>query len=91
MPGEVIEIQSSDTQKLLSYIDEAIKSKKIPANQAELYGSMLHVISQQADMAIKAIKKQAKTFEVSIDSINIVEPTLEDVFIACMQEGIPEE
>jgi ABC-2 type transport system ATP-binding protein len=91
MPGEVIEIQSSDTQKLLSYVDEAISSKKLSANQAELYGSMLHVVSQQADMAIKTIKKQAKALEVTIDSINVVEPTLEDVFIACMQEGLPEE
>jgi hypothetical protein len=35
---------------------------------------------------IKDINNTAKAAGIKIDTINTVEPTLEDVFIACMQE-----
>ena len=87
MPGEVLEINTPDPQRLLTILNQAKDTEKIPEVKAELYGSMIHVITPQSKKTIREIKKTAKTSGILIDSINVVEPTLEDVFIASMQDN----
>ncbi len=86
MPGEVLEIHTPHPQRLLNILNLPKDSEKIPEFKAELYGSMIHIITPQANKTIQEIKKTAKASDILIDSIAVVEPTLEDVFIACMQE-----
>jgi TusA-related sulfurtransferase len=87
MPGDVLEIHTPDPQRLINILNLPKETEKIPAVKAELYGSLIHVITPQAKKTIREIKKTANASDILIDSIVVVEPTLEDVFIACMQEG----
>jgi ABC-2 type transport system ATP-binding protein len=85
MPGEVLEITTPNPQVLLPIIDQLIESEGAPDIKAELYGSMIHVITTQPDKTTRQVKKAAKASDVLINSINTVEPSLEDVFISCMK------
>jgi ABC-2 type transport system ATP-binding protein len=86
MLGEVIEINTKKPEQLIIALREAKETGKIPSAEAELYGSLIHVIATEAKKMIKDINNTAKAAGIKIDTINTVEPTLEDVFIACMQE-----
>jgi ABC-2 type transport system ATP-binding protein len=82
MPGKVIEVNCHLPEKLLTAIKELDQTEMT----AELYGSMIHVITPKPRKTTREIKELAKTRNIVIDTISQVEPTLEDVFITCMQE-----
>ena len=86
MPGEVIEIHTSNPQKLLKIINQENITDSALEFKAELYGSMIHVITSQSKKTIQKLKKAAKSSNITIDTMTVVEPSLEDVFIASMQE-----
>lgn len=87
MSGEVLEIHTPNPQKLLKMLNEEIKPDNSTELKAELYGSMIHIITPQSKKTIKDIKKTAKSANIKINSMTVVEPTLEDVFIANMQDN----
>lgn len=87
MPGEVLEINTTKPEQLISALHRANELGNISFVEAELYGSLIHVFAPVTKKITKDIKKISKTTGIKIDSINIVEPTLEDVFIACMQDS----
>jgi ABC-2 type transport system ATP-binding protein len=87
MPGDVLEIHTPEPQKLLDELSEFVKNDSTTATKAELYGSMIHIITPQSDKSIQNIKKIAKSANIKINSMTVVEPSLEDVFIASMQEN----
>jgi ABC-2 type transport system ATP-binding protein len=82
MPGKVLEVNSPRPLKLIT----AIKKEENPEMSAELYGAMIHVITPKPRKTTRTLKELSKTKKITIDSITQVEPTLEDVFITCMQE-----
>jgi ABC-2 type transport system ATP-binding protein len=82
MAGKVLEIDSPLPLKLIS----AIKKEGIPEIAAELYGSMIHVITPKPRITTRELKELSKTKKIKINSISQIEPSLEDVFISCMQE-----
>ena len=86
MPGEVLEILTPDPEKLIRVLNQKLATDNALEIKAELYGSMIHVITTQSKKAIQKIKKISKSSGITIDSITAVEPSLEDVFIASMQE-----
>ena len=85
MPGEVLEIHTPDPQKLLIELSEIFNNDSSTTSKAELYGSMIHKITPQSDKTIKQINRMAKSANIKINSMTVVEPSLEDVFIASMQ------
>lgn len=62
-------------------------SEKILISEAELYGSLIHVFTPQTKKTVREINTTAKDAGIKIESIAVVDPTLEDVFIACMREN----
>lgn len=86
MPGEVLEIHTPNPQKLLKILNQENKVDSALEIKAELYGSMIHVVTDQSKKTIQKLKKIAKSSNLTIDSMTVVEPSLEDVFIASMQD-----
>jgi ABC-2 type transport system ATP-binding protein len=86
MSGEVLEIHTLDPQKLLKIINQENKTNSALEIKAELYGSLIHVITPQPKKTIQKIKKYAKSSDITIETMTVVEPSLEDVFIASMQD-----
>jgi ABC-2 type transport system ATP-binding protein len=84
--NDVLEIQTSNPQRLLKTINEGIKTKETTQPRAELYGSVIHIITPNSENTKQEIENTAKSIDIEIDSMTVVEPTLEDVFIASMQE-----
>ena len=82
MPGKVLEVNSPLPLKLIT----AIKKEDNPEITAELYGSMIHIVTPKPRKTTRELKEFSKAKKIAIDSITQVEPSLEDVFITCMQD-----
>ena len=87
MQEEVLEINTPQPEKLLSILQQKKASEKILISEAELYGSLIHVFTSQTKKTVREINNTAKDAGIKIASIAAVDPTLEDVFIACMREN----
>ncbi|MGB2963382.1 MAG: ABC transporter ATP-binding protein [Anaerolineales bacterium] len=87
MQEEVLEINTPQPEKLLSILQLKKASEKILISEAELYGSLIHVFTPQTKKTVREINTTAKDAGIKIESIAVVDPTLEDVFIACMREN----
>jgi ABC-2 type transport system ATP-binding protein len=86
--GQVLEISPSEPIKAISFIEEAKRTGKLLIDEVELYGSLVHVFSQDMKKREKEIKALLGKQNIEITHSAIIEPSLEDVFIACMKEGM---
>jgi ABC-2 type transport system ATP-binding protein len=85
MPGSVLEIESSNPEKLLEAIYKNMDSGELPSLDAELYGSLIHIITTHPEKQGRNLRSTARSAGIKIRNLIEIEPTLEDVFIACMQ------
>jgi ABC-2 type transport system ATP-binding protein len=85
MRGQVLEIAPSDTAKALEVLRAAQKSGKFPLEDVELYGSLVHVVAPHMQDLQLAIGVELQQANVDPGQMSIIEPSLEDVFIACMK------
>jgi ABC-type multidrug transport system ATPase subunit len=86
MAGRVFEIQPADTFKTVEILRTAMHDPDLPINAVELYGSFVHVIVQDEKTRAEDIERILQHHNLSAGSIREIEPSLEDVFIACMRE-----
>jgi ABC-2 type transport system ATP-binding protein len=85
MLGQVLEIAPSDTIKAVRVLRSAQKSGAIPLDEIELYGSLVHVVAANMAERQSSIVHELSKANISIDQMEIIEPSLEDVFISCMR------
>jgi ABC-type multidrug transport system ATPase subunit len=85
---QVLEISPSEPIKTISLLEEAKRTGKLLIDEVELYGSLVHVFSQDMKKREKEIKSFLRTQNIEITHSAIIEPSLEDVFIACMKDGM---
>jgi len=85
MTGQVIEIAPSDAVTAAKVLRTAQQSGALPLQEVELYGSLVHVVAQQATKQERPIADTLRKAGINPGSMAIVEPSLEDVFIACMR------
>ena len=52
-----------------------------------LYGSLVHVVAQDIDALKGPIAERLRQAGVEVLSMDVIEPSLEDVFIASMNIG----
>jgi hypothetical protein len=86
MRGEVLEIEPSDPIKAVKVLREVQTSRQLPLEEVELYGSLVHVIAPEMEQHWLAISEELKRADIDPGQMSIVEPSLEDVFIASMRE-----
>lgn len=89
MPGIVLEIDTPQPEELIKLISKAKNNGDHSELNAELYGPLIHLITSQPKQHIRLIKSIAQNAGIKINKMTEIEPTLEDVFIACMRDNNP--
>lgn len=85
MKGKVLELIPPDAGKVLNALQEAQAHGRLPASEVGLYGSRVHVITENVASLQKSLIEELQQRGLSPGKITVLEPTLEDVFIACLQ------
>ncbi len=85
MRGQVLEIAPSDTAKAVEVLRLAREDGRLPLEEIEMYGSMVHIIAIEMNQYKQAIALELQQAGVDPGQMTIIEPSLEDVFIACMR------
>jgi ABC-2 type transport system ATP-binding protein len=85
MRGQVLEIAPSDTAKAVQVLRVAQESGRLPLQEVAMYGSLVHVVAPAMAQHREAIAAELVQAGVEPGHMAIIEPSLEDVFIACMR------
>jgi len=85
MKGQVLEISPSDPVAGVKVLSAARESGRLPLEEVELYGSLVHVVAQDMKKHQRNIAKELKNAGIDPGRMSIVEPSLEDVFISSMR------
>lgn len=86
MRGQVLEISPSDLVGAVEILRAARQAGELPLEEVALYGSSVHVVAREMQTLIQPITERLNQAEITIHDKEIIEPSLEDVFIACMSE-----
>ena len=84
MEGRVIQISPSDTARTIELLRKASETDELQLGGITLYGSFVHVVVPKDGPAESNIEEYLKGAELELHMIREIEPSLEDVFIACM-------
>ena len=85
MRGQVLEIAPTDTPKAVKVLRAARDSGRLPLEEIAMYGALVHVVAQNMKQHQEAIAAELRRADVEPGNMAIIEPSLEDVFIACMR------
>ncbi|MBN1149176.1 MAG: ABC transporter ATP-binding protein [Anaerolineales bacterium] len=85
MRGQVLEIAPEDTLGAVKTLRAARQSGELPLEEVALYGSLVHVVAPDMGELIEPIAERLRLAEIEVQHMEIIEPSLEDVFIACMR------
>ena len=83
MPGKVLELAPSDTGKAIKILRET--KDRLDIDEVELYGSLVHVTGPETKGQQEAIIKLLRSVDIDPGPTSLVEPSLEDVFIASIK------
>ena len=86
MRGQVLEIAPSDSAKATKLLRAAKADGRLPLQSVELYGSLVHVIAEGVESLQEEIALELGRAAIESGRMAVIEPSLEDVFIACMRE-----
>ena len=86
MHGPVLEIAPSDAVQAMRALRAAQDAGRLPLEKVELYGSLVHTIAPEVEKYQSAIRAILKEAGIQLEQISIIEPSLEDVFIASMND-----
>ena len=85
MKGEVLEIAPEDAARAVEVLRAARTEGDLPLQSVELYGALVHVVLPDARTHRKAIRRALEDARIRVHNMAVIEPSLEDVFIAAMQ------
>jgi ABC-2 type transport system ATP-binding protein len=85
MVGQVLEIEPSDAIQAIQILRTAQGSGELPVDEIELYGSLVHVVAPEVQALQPEIEAHLLQAGIDPGSMAVIEPSLEDVFIACMR------
>lgn len=86
MHGPVLEIAPSDAAQAMRVLRAAQDAGRLPLEKVELYGSLVHAIAPEVEKYQGAIRAILKEAGIQLEQISTIEPSLEDVFIASMND-----
>lgn len=85
MRGEVLEIAPSDPVAAVKVLRAAQETDRLPVSEVELYGSLIHLVAPEVQQHQEAIAAELCRAGIEPGQMALIEPSLEDVFIACMR------
>jgi ABC-2 type transport system ATP-binding protein len=85
MPGKVLEIEPSNAASAVSVLRNAQQAGNLAIDEVELYGSLVHVVALEIEKSKIEIAAELRKANITITHMQVIEPSLEDVFISCMR------
>ena len=85
MRGQVLEIAPSDAVEAVKVLRAAQEFGALPIEEVELYGSLVHIVAPDMKKQQRAIERELRQAGIRTDHADIIEPSLEDVFISAMK------
>jgi len=85
MRGQVLEIEPSDAVKAVKVLRAAQEEGSLPIHEIELYGSLVHVVAPEMKKHRRDIERTLRRADIHVEHTDIIEPSLEDVFISAMK------
>lgn len=82
----VLELAPEDPTAAIRAIQQAVSDQELLADDVELYGSFVHVFSNDPKIE-KNVKKFMQKSGVTVKHYMMIEPSLEDVFIASVRKN----
>jgi ABC-2 type transport system ATP-binding protein len=85
MRGEVLEIEPSDPPGAVKVLRAAQADQRIPIQEVELYGALVHIVAPDIKKYQRAIEHELQRAGIRTGQMYVIEPSLEDVFISAMK------
>jgi len=82
MEGQVLEVESADSDRAMRILKEAQRSKSMPFEEVALYGAQIHVVVPNAEKYRVPVKRLLEKEKIKVIGVEKIVPTLEDVFIS---------
>ena len=89
MHGAVFEAAVSDSARAYELLRERARMERLGIQSVELYGALLHIWLVDHAAGAEAIPAELAAAGLQVFDLRRIEPSLEDVFIACMRSGKP--
>ena len=86
MRGQVLEINVTDPERAMQILKSARQDQRIAIDEVALYGAQLHAVAPKAKEAEEIIQRLLAVENIKVNSIQLIAPTLEDVFISAVKE-----
>ncbi|MFH2038541.1 MAG: ABC transporter ATP-binding protein [Chloroflexota bacterium] len=87
MHGQVLEMAPSDAVQAVKVLRLAREKGDIAVDEIELYGSLVHIVAADLRRQQYPIRSVLRKAGIQPGRVSIIEPSLEDVFIACMKSS----
>lgn len=87
MRGRVYELEVAQPTHAVQALREAMRSGGLPIEDVQLFGSLVHVVTRDPHVDESALKQELERAGLGAGAIALTEPSLEDVFIACVNRG----
>lgn len=85
MKGQVLELLPDHPNRALKLLREAQQSGRLPFREISLYGARVHVVAEDIERWEAAIREEFDRVGIRLEGMAVIEPSLEDVFVSCMQ------
>ena len=86
MRGQVLEIAPSDAVAAVNALRALQESGSLPIEEVELYGSLVHIVAPDMKKHQRVIQRELRRVGIRTGHADIIEPSLEDVFISAMKK-----
>lgn len=83
--NNILEISPKNPKQAVSVLTEAAQTGKLPIDAVELYGSFVHVLSEDSKIENK-VARYLKKENIPANHLTMIEPSLEDVFIESVRK-----
>jgi ABC-2 type transport system ATP-binding protein len=84
MQGQVLEISADDPSRAVQALRAVRDDGELPVGEIALYGSLIHVVATDVEILRESIAATLLEAGIQPGHMAVIEPSLEDVFIASM-------
>jgi ABC-2 type transport system ATP-binding protein len=91
LSGQVLEFSPSDAVKAVRVLRDRQQSGDLPLRQVELFGSVVRLVTPSAETQRLPIENALEGAGIQPGPMSVIEPSLEDVFIASMRHDKAEQ
>jgi len=86
MRGQVLEITPSDPARAMTVLTGARDAGTLPVEEVALYGAQIHLVGPEIERQFDTIRRLLGAEGIDPGPMDIIAPSLEDVFISCIRQ-----